>query len=114
MSQQNFSNFIEKRIFRRVDSELKVSLFYEGKKIPAKATNISCGGIYLNLKSKNYGFNKDLEVAIHLPNRKNPVVLVGEIIRQHNGDCSGVALKFQGLYNDMVLEIEKYIKSKMH
>ncbi len=113
MSEQNFSNFIEKRIFRRVDSELKVSLLFEGKKIPAKATNISCGGIYLNLKSKKYEFNKDLEVAIHLPNRKNPVVLVAEIIRQNNGD-SGVALKFQGLYNDMVLEIEKYIKSKMH
>ena len=115
MSSREFGNYIEKRIFKRIDSSLKVSLLYGGRKIQAKCANISCGGIYLNIKnirSRVAELKKSLEVAIHLPNRKTPVVMVADVIRHDPQD--GLALKFQGLYNDNVLEIEKYIKSKVH
>ena len=105
-------DFIEKRIFRRVDSSLEVYLNCGDRKIQATSENISCGGIYIKSPQENIPEDTDLELAIYLPHREKPVVMTADIIRK---DRSGdLALKFRGLYDDNVLQIEKFIKAHLN
>ena len=104
-------NFIEKRIFRRLDAEVPVDLEISGKTLKVRTRNISCGGMFLNLDPEKLNPDGDLNVVIHLPNRKNPVKLAGEIRRRGN---DGVAVEFQGLYNDNILAIERFVKSNLN
>jgi len=105
-------NYIEKRIFRRVDAELPVDLQVGEEKVLTTSSNISCGGMFLQIDPTRLSQLQKLDVVIHLPNRKNPVKLSAEVLRSE--DRRGVALQFEGLYNDNILEIEKFVKAKLN
>lgn len=107
-------NYIEKRIFRRVDAELPVDLQVGEEKVMTTSSNISCGGMFLQIDPAQLSMLEKLDVVIHLPNRKNPVKLSAEILRNERDDRRGVAVQFQGLYNDNILEIEKFVKAKLN
>ena len=104
-------NFIEKRIFKRLPTEVPVELEVGGKKLNGQTRNISCGGMFLRIDPKHLKNGGELNVVIHLPNQKNPVKVVGEVLR-HESD--GVAVEFQGLYNDNILAIERFVKSNLN
>lgn len=104
-------NYIEKRIFRRLNAELPVDLEQSGVSLKAQTRNISCGGLFLSLDPQQLAPEEDLQLVIHLPNQKNPVKLVGSVRRREN---DGVALEFQGLYNDNILAIERFVKSNLN
>ena len=103
--------YIEKRIFKRLSTEVSVDLELGGKTLKTRTRNISCGGMFLRMDPKKVANGQELNIAIHLPNRKNPVKLVGQIRRSETG---GVALEFQGLYNDNILAIERFVKSNLN
>lgn len=107
-------NYIEKRIFRRVDAELPVDLELGSETVQTTSSNISCGGMFLLIDPDKLGDQHKLDVVIHLPNRKNPVKMSAEILRSESNDRRGVAVQFQGLYNDSMLEIEKFVKGKLN
>lgn len=107
-------NYIEKRIFRRVDAELPVDLELGSETVQTTSSNISCGGMFLLVDPDKLGDQNKLDVVIHLPNRKNPVKMTAEILRSENRNRNGVAVQFQGLYNDSMLEIEKFVKGKLN
>lgn len=107
-------NYIEKRIFRRVDAELPVDLELGSETVQTTSSNISCGGMFLLIDPDKLGDQHKLDVVIHLPNRKNPVKMTAEILRSESRARSGVAVQFQGLYNDSMLEIEKFVKGKLN
>lgn len=107
-------NYIEKRIFRRVDAELPVDLELGDETVQTTSSNISCGGMFLLIDPEKLNDQHRLDVAIHLPNRKTPVKMTAEILRSENQDRRGIALQFQGLYNDNLLEIEKFVKGKLN
>ncbi len=104
-------NFIEKRIFRRLNAQLPVELEQSGSQVRAQTRNISCGGLFLSLDPEKIDEKQDLNVVIHLPNQKNPVKVVGSVRRS---DANGVALEFRGLYNDNILAIERFVKSNLN
>ncbi|MDL1873212.1 PilZ domain-containing protein [Deltaproteobacteria bacterium PRO3] len=112
---EGFVNYIEKRIFRRVDAELPVDLELGSETVQTTSSNISCGGMFLLVDPDKLGDQHKLDVVIHLPNRKNPVKMSAEILRSESvDDRRGVAVQFQGLYNDSMLEIEKFVKGKLN
>lgn len=83
-----------------------------GEALRTNATNISCGGMFLKMDKSFFKVDpEELGLAIYLPNQKRPVKLVGEICRR---SPRGVAVEFQGLYNDNILAIEKFVKSKLN
>ncbi len=108
-------NFIEKRIFRRLVAEVEVEVDLGDKILKANTSNISCGGMFLNVDMAslraNASGNSELQMAIHLPSHKNPVKLVGQVRRSTH---QGVAVEFQGLYNDNILAIERFVKSLLN
>ena len=104
----------EKRLFKRLDVGLDVELTVDGAALHATTANISCGGLFLMLDSKEIKEAQDLSLVIHLPNRQKPVQVVAEVLRRENDNREGVAVKFQGLYNDNILAIEQFIKSNLH
>lgn len=108
-------NYIEKRIFRRVDAKVKVDLECKDHTLNATSSNISCGGLFLLVDPEKISNEKTLDLVIHLPNRNKPVKLSGEILRREDDTSRhGVAVQFQGLYNDNILEIEKFVKGKLN
>lgn len=107
-------NYIEKRIFRRVDAELPVDLEIGSETVQTTSSNISCGGMFLLIDPDKLNDKHKLDVVIHLPNRKNPVKMSAEILRSESSDRRGVAVQFQGLYNDNMIEIEKFVKGKLN
>lgn len=107
-------NYIEKRIFRRVDAEVDVDLDLGEQKVKATCSNISCGGMFLTVDPQQVADKQQLDLVIHLPNRQKPVKLTGEILRTETQSRFGVAVQFQGLYNDNILEIEKFVKTKLN
>ena len=107
-----FSNQTEKRLFQRLEIGLEVELLVDGSPIKATTANISCGGLFLTLDPNQLKKDKEFSVLIHLPNRNKPVQMVGQILRRESDHRKGVAVKFQGLYNDNVLALEQFIKSK--
>jgi hypothetical protein len=104
-------NFIEKRIFRRLKTEVKVDLKFPDKTVVASTCNISCGGMFLRVDPEKVNGKNEVQLAIHLPNRDKPVQLVGAVRRSEN---DGVAVEFQGLYNDNILAIERFVKSNLN
>ncbi|MCB1215203.1 MAG: PilZ domain-containing protein [Deltaproteobacteria bacterium] len=105
-------NYIEKRIFRRLETQVPVEVELGQQPLKTKTVNISCGGMFLKLKEENLPPNiEDLDLVIHLPNQNKPVKLSAELNRRSN---QGVAVEFQGLYNDNILAIEKFIKSHLN
>ncbi len=107
-------NFIEKRIFRRVEAELPVDLQFGDRTVNAVSSNISCGGMFLMVDPMQLQDLNNLDLVIHLPNRNKPVKLTGEILRSETAGRAGIAVQFQGLYNDNILEIEKFVKAKLN
>ena len=107
-------NYIEKRIFRRVDAELPVDLEFGSETVQTTSSNISCGGMFLLIDPDKLNDMHKLDVVIHLPNRKNPVKMSAEILRSESSERRGVAVQFQGLYNDNMIEIEKFVKGKLN
>lgn len=104
-------NFIEKRIFRRLKTEVKVDLELPNKTVKGATRNISCGGMFLRIDPKKISGQDEVHLAIHLPNRDKPVQLVGAVKRS---ETDGVAVEFQGLYNDNILAIERFVKSNLN
>jgi hypothetical protein len=104
-------NFIEKRIFRRLKTEVKVDMEFPGKTVKAATRNISCGGMFLRVDPKKINGCDEVQLAIHLPNRDKPIQLVGAVRRS---EIDGVAVEFQGLYNDNILAIERFVKSNLN
>jgi hypothetical protein len=108
----------EKRYYQRLQVDLPVDVVIEGKKISANTSNISCGGMYLPLPSEHLNNQKNLEIIVNLPADEKPVKILGQINRIDNASSinepKGVAIEFQGLYDDNILAIERFIKSKLH
>lgn len=104
-------NFIEKRIFSRLDAEVGVEVETTGQTLRGQTRNISCGGLFLQVDTKKISDQDELKMVIHLPNSQKPIKMVGEIRRS---ESDGLAVKFAGLYNDNVLALEKFIKSNLH
>jgi hypothetical protein len=106
-------NQSEKRLFKRLEIGLKVELVVDGAPFKATTSNISCGGVFLMLNPDEIKKDQDLSLIIHLPNRKKPIELTAEILRRERDARQGIAVKFQGLYNDNILAIEQFIKSSL-
>ncbi|HCU25695.1 MAG TPA: hypothetical protein DF383_11825 [Deltaproteobacteria bacterium] len=101
-------------MFRRVPAELPVELEVGGATLQTTTANISCGGMFLQMDPAQLERQEKLDVLIHLPNRRVPVKLSAEILRNESQQRPGVALQFQGLYNDNILAIEKFVKGKLN
>ncbi|MDO8519075.1 MAG: PilZ domain-containing protein [Deltaproteobacteria bacterium] len=109
----------EKRNYRRLDVQLDVDLVIEGKQVNAKATNISCGGLFLPIKKTQIKERADIEITLSLPDQRKPVRVVGEVARLQGGSLlgqkkEGVAIQFRGLYDDNILAIDRFIKNRLH
>jgi PilZ domain-containing protein len=78
------------------------------------SSNISCGGLFLMVDPQKVSDKQQLDLAIHLPNRQQPVKLTGDILRSETQSRLGIAVQFRGLYNDNILEIEKFVKAKLN
>lgn len=115
---KNFLSRPEKRNYQRLDCDLQVDLTIEGQKLQAKATNISCGGMFLPIDQNLLRERTDIEVLLSLPDMKKPVRVIGEVARAQENTMlsrkiSGVAIRFTGLYDDNILAIDRFIKERV-
>lgn len=108
----------EKRNYRRIDVRLKAEVTVEGENFLALAENISCGGIYLSLENLPKDTEKKILVKVRLPHNKKDIQVVGDVRRVEENtspkDKNRLAVEFSHLYDDNILEIEKFIKSSYH
>ncbi len=121
---ENFLKNPERRYHKRLDVDLQVSLNIDGQTINASASNISCGGVFLptrqtGLAEKKLAEKVAVEMLLSLPDSDRPVKVVGEVARVgYSGDSEtdevGVALRFNGLPDDNILAIDKFIKTRLH
>lgn len=119
MSDQNnqFPKTPEKRHYQRIDMELPVEIEVDGKKVSASTENVSCGGMFLPNLAGEYCEDQDVVAFVSLPGRSAAVRLSARVRRveeaEDPGLHNGVALQFDGLYDDNRLEIDRYIKWKL-
>ncbi|MFO1518139.1 MAG: PilZ domain-containing protein [bacterium] len=110
-----FMNQSEKRLFKRLEIGLEVEFEVDGNPIKATTANISCGGLFLVINPDQVKKDQDIAIHIHLPNRNRPVRVMGQILRREKEESrEGVAVKFEGLYNDNILAIDQFIKTRLH
>ena len=111
-----FPKVVEKRFHKRLDCELPVELFFDGKAVLATTANVSCGGMFMPLKKGDAKENAPITVVLTLPEQQKSVRIAGEIARVENQESQvleGVAVRFNGLYNDNILMLERFIKAKL-
>lgn len=118
MQDDNFLKYPERRNHQRVDVDVEVNLVVDGQQLKTTASNISCGGIFLPLNQPSIEKKTSLEVTLHLPDTEKAIKVIGEVSRVEKNasstDQGGVAVRFNGLYDDNILAIDRFIKSKMH
>lgn len=115
---ENFFERPERRNYRRLDVNLDVDLTIDGKKVKSTSANISCGGMFLPT-NKSPIKEKSIQVVLHLPDIQKPVKFKGEVARVEERSFfkkrkRGLAIKFNGLYDDNFLAIDRFIKNKLH
>ena len=106
----------EKRFHRRIECELPVELTMEGLNVSATTANISCGGMFLPVRPSDVPEKTHLTVMLTLPEQTRAIKLSGEIARiETPGEDhpAGVAVRFNELYNDNILLIERFIKGRL-
>lgn len=117
MSEENdrFPKNPEKRHYKRIDLELPVEILFEGNKVAATTENVSCGGMYLPNIDADFSASKDIIAIVNLPDRAAAIRLSAKVARIEEGETKkqGVALEFDGLYDDNRLEMDRYIKWKL-
>lgn len=106
---ENFFERPERRNYKRLDVNLDVDLTIDGKRVHSTSANISCGGMFLPT-NKSPIRETTVRVILHLPDSEKPVQLMGEVSRVEGG----LAIKFNGLYDDNFLAIDRFIKNKLH
>lgn len=109
----------ERRHYQRLNHHLDVDLVIDGQKLSGTAANISCGGMFLPTRKIHFKEKTDMKIIVHLPESKKPVKVVGEVRRVEKGSLikkrrRGLAIKFNGLYDDNLLAIDRFIKNKLH
>ncbi len=115
----SFLSSPEKRNYQRLDCNVPVDLNIEGNTIKANASNISCGGMFLPIDQSLVKERADIEIHLNLPDTKKTIRVLGEVARCQESNLLsrksvGVAIRFTGLYDDNILAIDRFIKSKIH
>ena len=112
---QNFLRQPERRYHHRIEAEVDVRLLnVDGQEIAATASNISSGGMYLPVFHQAIKKDSELEMVVHIPDQDRPIKIFGEVRRVDDSSQQGLAIKFKGLYNDNILAIDRFIKTKVH
>ncbi len=115
-SDNQFPKNPEKRHYQRLELELPVEIEVDGEKVSATTENVSCGGMYLPNLNLNLADKQEFTAFINLPDRAEAVRLKAKILRVVQGLSDGprgVAVEFDGLYDDNRLAIDRYIKWKL-
>jgi hypothetical protein len=104
----------EKRHYQRIDLELPVEIEVDGRKLSATTGNVSCGGMYLPNLQSDFKEAQGIVTFINLPSRSEAIRLNAKITRVENeAAAGGVAVEFDGLYDDNRLEMDRYLKWKL-
>ncbi len=106
----------EKRHYQRLDVLLDVSLEFNGQKIEATTSNISCGGMFLPDIHSMLAVEADIVVFVSLPDHTQLIKLPARVRRvdaKLESKKIGVALEFSRLYDDSRLQIDRYVKWKL-
>ncbi len=111
MGEDSFLKHPERRNYQRVDVDLKVNLNIDGKSMKASASNLSCGGLFLPTEKLVLQENSNLEMTLHLPDQKKPIKVFGTPVHREG---KGVAVQFQGLYDENIMAIDHFIKNRFH
>lgn len=107
----------ERRNNLRLNVELDVNLTIDGIHLDATTSNISCGGMFLPIERSTLPSDAPVEVMLHLPDSVQPVRLTGQVARYEEiptEPSKGVAIRFNGLYDDNILAIDRFIKNKLN
>lgn len=100
----------ERRLHKRLNINLPVTLRYRGDLIPATALNISCGGICLATEETEVIDDNNVEVIIDLAASELDVSVRGKIVRVSEGRQKKVGIQFTNLYSIGHQTIEKFIQ----
>ena len=109
-------NAPEKRHYQRLDIFLDVSLEFDGQKLEATTSNISCGGMFLPDIASLLTIESDIVVYVRLPDQTQKIKLPARVRRidtKLESKKIGVALEFNRLYDDSRLQIDRFVKWKL-
>lgn len=91
----------ERRLHRRFEVELPITLRAQGKLIPAATLDISLGGICLLTELQQDVGDGNVEVVVDLAPHVRDVALSGNVLRSQNGLAKKVAIRFQAPSSDL-------------
>lgn len=111
MGENSFLKHPERRNYQRIDVDLEVHLNIDGRSMKASASNLSCGGLFLPMEKPSLHKNSNLEMTLHLPDQKRPIKILGTTVHRAG---KGVAVQFQGLYDENIMAIDHFVKHKLH
>ena len=105
---------MDKRKFPRFVMNLPVILRHKGRLIPATASNISCGGMFISADNLDISAEHPVEVIFDLDDNKD-LSLRGQITRIELGnDMSGLGVRFTNLFSDSHKVVQKFINSNLN
>lgn len=104
----------ERRLHKRLNVNLPVTLRYKGSLIPATALNISCGGICLATDSDEVSDPENVEVVVDLSTVEHDVSVRGKIVRVNEGTQKKLGVQFTNLYSVGHQAIERFVKKQVN
>jgi PilZ domain len=105
---------MEKRRFPRFAVKLPVTLRHKGKLIPATATNISCGGMFIAAESIDISEEHPVEVIFDLDENRD-LSMRGLVTRiDSDKETSGLGVQFTSFFSDSHKVVQNYINSNLN
>ena len=93
---------------------LPVVLRHRGRLIPATTLNISCGGMYIDVKHPDISKSAPVEIIFDLEERRD-LSLIGKITRVESGSgASGLGVQFTDVFSLSHKVVQDYLRTNLH
>ena len=103
-----------RRIDPRYERQIAVEVLCEGKKQTSQTRNISLGGLYLDSPA-SLPIGTTVQLRFELPTQPEPIEVAGDVrwlVKNGNGDQSGIGIRFQGLRARDVWALNRFFQSE--
>ncbi len=104
----------EKRKFRRLNMNFPVTIRYKGEFIPARALNISCGGICITSPNTGVELDGAFEIFFDLDSKHKDIALRAEILHTDgDGDGKMLGVRFVNPFSKKHVELQDYLTHQL-
>lgn len=104
----------ERRRFPRMKVNLPVVLRHRGRLVPATTLNVSCGGMYINVKHPDISESAPVEITFDLEEKRD-ISLIGKITRVESAaGASRLGVQFTDVFSISHKTVQDYLRTNLH